>query len=103
MLTVLELPTLQWGVRWVQIEKLHEPPVTGSESMQSKIMLKFSASRKKLKKWLPHPERGRYHDIDFSIPRRGPLASADCLKTTNVPVGSSLGAYRGASLASRDT
>ena len=46
MLTVLELPTLQWGVRWVQIEKLHEPPVTGSESMQSKIMLKFSASRK---------------------------------------------------------
>ena len=39
----------------IHIEELHEPPVTGSEPMQSKIMLKFSAS-------------GKYHNYCSHIP-----------------------------------
>ena len=70
--------------------------------MQSKIMLKFSASWKIIHLLLPHPERGRYHYTEFSFPRRVLLARADCLKTTYIPLGSSLDADRGASLGSRD-
>ena len=68
--------------------------------MCRKFVLKFSA-RGTTYLLLPHPERGRYHDIDFSFARRGPQAPASCLKLANSAVGSSLVAYRGAARASR--